>query len=399
MSASPPQGYFAYNLPRFAMFWLFSGTPLWISIWVVFLQGRGLELYQLGVLDAIAVLLAALVELPSGALADRFGRGRVLAMGAVMQAIGVVGILAELLSPVFLLAFVVWNVSYVLFSGADQAFLHDALAADGRVEEYPKWAGRYLALQGGLEGIAALLGAWIAASVGMVACFVGSAALLLIGAAVGLTLREPPRLAEGEETPDYGRLLRDGVRAALVPPRIRRLMLLAASADALLYLPLYVLAQPHLTEGGAPLLWLGPLALAISVGIGAGGLMAGTVSARLGERPGMLGALLFTAASLLVLGAASGIPAILLFGLASVGTGVLNPLFLALLNRELASAHRATALSMLGLLTAAILLPVGPAITLLATEAGSALATAATGGLLVLLILALGIRIPARSYS
>jgi hypothetical protein len=233
----------------------------------------------------------------------------------------------------------------------------------------------------------------------MVACFVGSAALLLIGAAVGLTLREPPRMAEEEETPDYRRLLRDGVRAALVPPRIRRLMLLAASADALLYLPLYVLAQPHLMEGGAPLLLLGPLTLAISAGIGAGGLMAGTVSARLGERHGMLGALIFAAASLLGLGAVSGIPAIVLCGLASVGTGVLNPLFLALLNRELTSSHRATALSMLGLLTAAILLPVGPAITLLATEAGRALATAATGGLLVLLILALGIRIPARSYS
>ena len=45
---------------------------LWVPIWVVFLQRKGLGLTQIGLLEGFAWVLTAALEVPSGAIADRF---------------------------------------------------------------------------------------------------------------------------------------------------------------------------------------------------------------------------------------------------------------------------------------------------------------------------------------
>ena len=76
---------------------------LWVPIWVVFLQGKGVALTQIGVLEGFAWLLTALAEVPTGAVADRWGRKASIAMGGLLYALAMFLILAEALSPAFLL--------------------------------------------------------------------------------------------------------------------------------------------------------------------------------------------------------------------------------------------------------------------------------------------------------
>ena len=47
---------------------------LWLPIWVVFLQRKGLSLNQIGLLEAFAWILTAALEVPTGGIADRWGR-------------------------------------------------------------------------------------------------------------------------------------------------------------------------------------------------------------------------------------------------------------------------------------------------------------------------------------
>jgi nitrate/nitrite transporter NarK len=60
---------------------------LWVPIWVVFLQGRGVSLTQIGVLEGIAWLITALLEVPTGAIADRWGRKASIAIGGLLYAL------------------------------------------------------------------------------------------------------------------------------------------------------------------------------------------------------------------------------------------------------------------------------------------------------------------------
>jgi MFS family permease len=108
---------------------------LWAPIWVVFLQGKGLSLTQIGVLEAFAWLITAAFEVPTGAIADRWGRKSSIDMGSTFYALAMFLILAEALSPAFLLGYALWNSSFAFMSGADAALLYDSLKADGRESE------------------------------------------------------------------------------------------------------------------------------------------------------------------------------------------------------------------------------------------------------------------------
>jgi len=111
---------------------------LWVPIWVVFLQRKGLGLTQIGLLEGFAWVLTAALEVPSGAIADRFGRKASIAMGAFLYSVAMFLILAESMSPAFLLGYALWNSSTAFVSGADSALLYDSLKAGGRTSEAAK---------------------------------------------------------------------------------------------------------------------------------------------------------------------------------------------------------------------------------------------------------------------
>jgi len=111
---------------------------LWVPIWVVFLQGRGVTLTQIGLLEGVAWLLTAFLEVPTGAVADRWGRKASVAMGCLLYGFAMFLILAKALSPAFLLGYALWNSSMAFVSGADVALLYETLKADGREDQAAK---------------------------------------------------------------------------------------------------------------------------------------------------------------------------------------------------------------------------------------------------------------------
>src|SRR3989454_8492960 len=143
---------------------------LWVPIWVVFLQRKGLSLTEIGLLEAGAWILTAVLEVPTGAIADRWGRKASLALGAFAYAMAMFLILADALSPLFLLGYALWNSSSAFISGADSALLYDSLKAGGRTSEGAKQTGRYAAIQQASQGIASVVGAAIA-TIDMELCF------------------------------------------------------------------------------------------------------------------------------------------------------------------------------------------------------------------------------------
>jgi MFS family permease len=111
---------------------------------VIFLQRGGLSLGQIGGLEFGAMVLMAVAEVPTGTVADTWGRKTSLVIGAFLHGIATLGVLAEVLSPVFLLAYACWGASLTFLSGASEALLYDSLKAEGDAASYTHAASRMM---------------------------------------------------------------------------------------------------------------------------------------------------------------------------------------------------------------------------------------------------------------
>ena len=98
------------------------------------------EMFSLEALFAICVMA---FEIPTGVIADRFGRKRSLFLGAIAFGAGfaLFGVVRSL--PLLALAEVVCALGMSLLSGADRALLYEAAKAAGREDDASKIAARY----------------------------------------------------------------------------------------------------------------------------------------------------------------------------------------------------------------------------------------------------------------
>ncbi len=125
------------NVRLFYLTSLLSGLIFIIPIWVLF-ERRILTLGQMALLEVVATSITMFLELPTGALADLWGRKSSAGLGMLLQGIG--GIYSGFaVEPVqFIVGFLIAAVGVALWSGAEEALLYDTLKELKREETYAK---------------------------------------------------------------------------------------------------------------------------------------------------------------------------------------------------------------------------------------------------------------------
>jgi MFS family permease len=163
-----------------------------IAIITLFLGDLGLRMFDVFVLQAMFGFEVAVLEFPSGYMADRLGYRRTLLLGALSGALGwsvyalATGFWSSALAELLL------SVSIALVSGTDSAMLYESLLATGEKGSFTRWYGVNRSLGNLLGGATALVGSFL---------FVRSARLpfalqVLFGLGnilIALALVEPPR--------------------------------------------------------------------------------------------------------------------------------------------------------------------------------------------------------------
>jgi MFS family permease len=323
---------------------------LWVPIWVVFLQGRGVALTQIGVLEGFAWLLTAFLEVPTGAIADHWGRRASIALGIFLYGLAMFLILAQALSPAFLLGYALWNSSMAFVSGADTALLYDTLKADGREDQAAKQSGRYAAIQQGSQGLAAVIGAAIA-TIDITLCFTLCGIAAFIATGLVLTVKEPPHVDEDGAAPlSYWKNLQTAVAIAARRPVVRALLLLYATILTLPLVVYYVLLQPYAVGVGLPIATLG----IVVAGVQLTSVVASWLAYRATRYLALTTIVAIGIGILLVaqgmLGAFPSIPSIGLVLVVALVPALLGPLLLTRLNDLIPSRQRATILSLSALM-------------------------------------------------
>ena len=357
-----------------------------LAIWVVYLLDfRHLTLSQVGIMEAFYWGVKLLMEVPSGAVADRFGRRATFWLGLIIEGAGVTMFAFASNFPILLASYVLWSSGFSFRSGNDQAYIYDALATEGRETEFSKRAGMYQALTTAAFTIAGIGGAWLASVSTLQLPMMLGVVPYLAGAVCLALMQEPPRKLTHHRT-SYVETLRTAARA-LRDVRLVRYALLTQIAIETGMIACILLMQPFLQQHGVSLAWFGLLQTPAMLA----GALASIASARLAHWLGIrrlaIVAIVGVVGGLTVLGTVDHAGAFAGFVALQLAIGFATPAISGYVNDRTDSSIRATMMSFVPLGTSLTFALVGP----FAGIVGDASLRLAFGGMALGILVAAGI--------
>jgi len=340
----------ASNIPRYFVYTALKGFGfgLFLAVWVIYLQHqRGLSLSQAALIDATFFVAAALAEVPTGIVADRFGRKISMTAGAALMCLGIFGWTLAPTLPLIMLAYVAMGVGITFLSGAEDAFFFESLQVTGRGDDYTRLLGRVSAIFPGALALGSVAGGLLAA-IDVVLPFLIAGLVLLITLGIILTFKEPQtdKPSAGLPRPSFGEVLRQSFTLLRARPTLRYPILYLAIVPLASFMIESVFVQPQALALGVPLAGIGVIAMAVQLTNMVGSAWSERVTARFGEGRVLYTAPLVICSSLMVLAALQVLPALLLIALMGFLTAVVRPILVSRIQDELSDDTRATMLSM-----------------------------------------------------
>mgnify|MGYP000008070440 CR=1 FL=1 len=129
------------NVNKNYLYTLIQNIDFTRGIWMLYLASKGMSLTQLGLLETIFHMTSFTMEVPTGAVADIFGRRISRIVGRVASIVSVIILLLSNSFWMFALSFIITALSYNLESGAGDALIYDSLKEIGEEERFMKING------------------------------------------------------------------------------------------------------------------------------------------------------------------------------------------------------------------------------------------------------------------
>lgn len=129
------------NIRKNYLFILTKSLDLTRGIWMIYLAIKGMSLYQLGLLEGVFHVTSFMMEVPTGLVADIYGRKVSRICGRFSYLISIIILMLANNFYLFALSFVISAISYNLESGAGEALIYDSLKEIREEERYMKVAG------------------------------------------------------------------------------------------------------------------------------------------------------------------------------------------------------------------------------------------------------------------
>jgi hypothetical protein len=315
-------------------------------------------------------------------LADVLGRKWSLAIGSVLVAASAALMLAAGSLWVVLAAMFLSGASYAFRSGAQQAFLYDAMAERATTERFAGLFGRLLSASYLIVAATTWLGAALADR-SFAWPYALTVAVGLAGAWLAAGLREPSRERTGHRS--VRRTIGDALRIVRGRPALAALLGFGAGLWTLLAL-VGLYAQAVLAERGLATPTVG-LVIGVSLLCTAAGAWFGPRIAARGSFPAWsIGATAAIVGGGLGLGGGVLAVGVAAYLIAEFAAGIYEPLLASRINRDVAAAQRATILSVQGFLFSITMIWAFPLTGWVAGRFGWLAAYAAAGAVVLALL-------------
>ena len=224
-----------------------------MPIIVLFFESKGLSLTQIMILQGTYSLFVALFEIPSGFFADIYGRKNSLVIGSIFLFLGYVIFSFFSGFNEFLFAEILLGVGGSLVSGADSAILYDTLLEIKEEDEYTKIEGRTYAIGNFSEGIAGVLGGFLAMTSINMPVYIQTIVMFL-SIPIAITLVEPKssyKLAKSFSS------IITVVKDTFIYQRKLRWYIVYSSSMGIATLSIAWFVQPFLMEIDTPIIYYG----------------------------------------------------------------------------------------------------------------------------------------------
>ncbi|WP_320019490.1 MFS transporter [Labilibaculum manganireducens] len=150
------------NIPKLYLIKIAKWFMLTMPIIVLFYQENGLSMQDVLTLKGIYSVAVVALEIPSGYIADVWGRKKSLILGSILGCLGFVVYSFSSGFNGFLIAELILGVGSSFISGSDSAMLYDSLLKMNKEKEYLKQESRVMSVGNFAEALAGIAGGSLA---------------------------------------------------------------------------------------------------------------------------------------------------------------------------------------------------------------------------------------------
>ena len=161
------------------------------AIWLLFLASRGFSLFEIGIFEMIFHITSLSMEVPTGMIADLFGRKFSRILGVLSY---IVYIFIMIYSQNIILVgigFVFCGLSYTLESGSGEALVYDSLQLMNQEDKFMKVNGRKEVIYQLVSSLSFFVGGYIA-TVSYDLSFLTTLVAMLIALTIIILMKETP---------------------------------------------------------------------------------------------------------------------------------------------------------------------------------------------------------------
>ncbi|MCF6333396.1 MAG: MFS transporter [Draconibacterium sp.] len=252
---------------------------------VLFYQDNGMGMSEIFLLKAIYSLAIVIMEIPSGWMADVWGRRKTLIFGSIL---GSVGFLIYSFSYGFLtftVAEIILGIGHSFVSGADSALLYDSLKADNKTDNYTKQEGWITSVGNFAEAVAGILGGFLAA-ISLRTPFFFQFAVAAIAIPAAITLIEP-KINTIKHVHSIKKLVQN-IRQTLKTNQNLRFSILLSAVTGTATLTFAWLVQPFFKTIDLPIEMFGIFWTALNLSVGISSVFAHKFEKLFGKRNSLM---------------------------------------------------------------------------------------------------------------
>ncbi|MCH4895608.1 MFS transporter [Marinilabiliaceae bacterium JC040] len=313
-----------------------------MPILIPFYQKSGLSITDIMLLKSIYSIAIVIMEIPSGYLADIWGRRKTLLIGGILAFIGfaIYSITNHFLT--FLMAEITLGLGHSLISGADSALLYDSLKSIKQEDTYLKHEGKLTSLGNFSEAIAGILSGIIAAYSYKLP-FIIQSGIAFIGIPSAIMLQEPKKCIHVAKT-SYKNIF-NVLQKHIQKNKILRLYILLSSITGCATLSMAWFVQIYLKEINLDVEYFGIIWTVLNLSVGISSMKAYKIYESLGEKTTTIIGISIIGISYIICGIHISIINLITLVVFYLVRGVVTPIFKDFINKHTKSEIRATILS------------------------------------------------------
>ena len=179
------------NIPKLYIANLLTGLVFWYSVEKLFMYRIGISPFGVSVNAVLLVIVTSLFDVPFGVLADRWNRKYTLALGICSLGLSSLILGASHGLSMYLIGTIFYGLYICLTSGTFQAITYDSLQEAGKANLYAKHQGGSYGLFMVGIALASPIGGFLAHSFNYPSTYYLSAAVCVLNLGVILSMHEP----------------------------------------------------------------------------------------------------------------------------------------------------------------------------------------------------------------